>query len=95
MRLTYTPAAQADLNDIYEYTFDNWGIEQAESYILDIHATCGALAKGLKKGRDASDIRDGYRKQNTGSHVAFYKHTDDGLVIIRILHNSRDFERHL
>lgn len=56
-RLIYTPAAQADLNDIYEYSFDNWGIEQAESYILDIHRLFGELAKGLKKGRDAGDKR--------------------------------------
>jgi toxin ParE1/3/4 len=93
-RLTFSPAALIDLDAIYDYTYENWGTDQAEIYIMGIHKTCMDLATGDKKGRDASDIRVGYRKQLAGSHLAFYKQTDDELTIIRILHESRDFTRH-
>lgn len=94
-RLTFSPAALADLEHIYDYTYENWGIEQAETYILGLSKACEQLASGKKSGRDASDIRSGYRKQKYGSHLAFYKHDDTALVIVRILHESRDFKRHV
>jgi len=94
-RLTFSPAALVDIEDIYDYSRENWGIEQAEIYILGLSKICEQLASGEKPGRNASDVRDGYRKQKFGSHLAFYKHTDNELVIIRILHESRDFVRHV
>lgn len=31
-----SPAAQADVDGIWDYTAENWGVDQAESYIADI-----------------------------------------------------------
>jgi hypothetical protein len=44
-------------------------------------------------GRDCSHIRDGYRKYASGSHVLFYRLADDGVDIVRILHERMDFGR--
>lgn len=46
-------------------------------------------------GQDCSDIRDGYWKILSGSHVLFYCLIDDGIDVVRILHERMDFERHI
>ncbi|HBD11441.1 MAG TPA: plasmid stabilization protein ParE, partial [Porticoccaceae bacterium] len=47
-------------------------------------------------GRDAEDIKPGYRKFSQGSHIIFYRAgTESKIVVIRILHNSMDVDQHL
>ena len=41
-----SPAAQADLSEIWDYTARHWGEAQAERYTRDIQATCEALSGG-------------------------------------------------
>lgn len=90
-----TPAAQADLERIWEYTVANWGAAQAEGYIRSIQTACEGLIFGTTASRSAEDIRTGYRKAAVGSHVMFFKQSKDSVVIVRILHQRMDIERHL
>ncbi|WP_239511281.1 type II toxin-antitoxin system RelE/ParE family toxin [Burkholderia sp. JP2-270] len=53
-----------------------------------------ALARGKKAGRTCI-VRDGYFRYAAGSHVVFYRETDDALDVIRALHQRMDIERHL
>jgi toxin ParE1/3/4 len=76
------------------YTFENWSLEQAESYVSEMIAACEGLAKGIKVGRPV-DVRDGYLKYAVGSHVLFYRTTSRTIEIIRILHQRMDVNRHL
>ena len=86
-----SPAARADLDSIWEYTAETWGLDQAERYIFDIRTACEALASGRKKGRSAEDIRTGYRKLAVGSHLLFFRVTGEGVIdVIRILHQRMD-----
>ena len=94
-RLQFTPAAQADLDQIWEYSVERWGKVQAVRYVRDLQATCKALAEGRQSGRSAEDIRHGYRKAACGGHILFYRLTDEALVAVRILHQRMDVERHL
>lgn len=66
-----SPAARADLDDIWNYTARHWGEEQAERYLLSIRDACAALAEGRRRGLSADAIRAGYRKHAVGSHVLF------------------------
>jgi hypothetical protein len=53
------------------------------------------LAVNPLKGKDCSEIRIGYRKLNTGSHVIFYRQTHiDMIEIVRVLHGHMDIETH-
>ena len=91
-----SPAAQADLGDIWDYSARNWGEEQADRYILGIRAACEALADGSKEGRAIDDIRPGYSKLAVASHFLFYRVTDTGLIdITRILHQRMDIASRL
>lgn len=89
------PAAQTDLESIWDYTVAHWGVAQAERYTRDIQAACEALSKGELVSRSADDIREGYRKVTVGSHVVFFRVRSDVVEIIRILHRSMDVGRHL
>jgi toxin ParE1/3/4 len=85
-----SPAAKADLGDIWDYTARHWGEYQADRYVLGIRDACEALATGRRKGIAIDDIRAGYRKLAVGSHFLFYRLTDAGLVVVRILHQRMD-----
>lgn len=52
------------------------------------------LAANPSRGRSAARIRPGYRRQNAGAHVIFYRSLDDGILVARILHQRMDFESH-
>lgn len=92
--LTFTPAAISDLDKIWDYTAEHWGIDQAERYTDDIHTACYELSEGIKVGRSAN-ILDNYLKYSIGRHLVFFRKFETGIEIIRILHQSMDFERHL
>jgi len=86
-----SPAAQADLEDIWNYSVCTWGEDRADRYILGIRDGCGALANGRKDGQSIEAIRPGYRKLAVGSHVLFFRLTDAGQIeVIRILHSKMD-----
>lgn len=90
-----SPLAEADLEDIWVYTFKTWSIDQADSYHADIVAAFEALASGRRQGRRA-DIREGYFKLLVGSHVIYFRiAADDAIEVIRVLHQRMDTERHL
>ena len=91
----FSPAAQADLEEIWDYTVRHWGVAQAERYTRDIQAACEAVSAGILVGRSAEDIRAGYRKIVVGSHVAYFRERSGTLEIIRILHRRMDVARHI
>lgn len=89
-----SPLAEADLEEIWLYTYRNWSLEQADRYHNDIVAAFVDLAAGRTEGRPV-DIRQGYRKQAVGAHVIFYRPSGTGIEVIRILHKRMDVNRHL
>jgi toxin ParE1/3/4 len=93
-QLTYTVQATHDLDEIWEYTFANWGLDQAERYVRDLRAVCLALALGKKLGR-ATSVRRNYRSCICGAHIIWYRDLPDQIDVIRILHSAQDVERHL
>ena len=95
-----SPLALADLSDIWDYSYSNWGAVQADAYVLAIHAACEELAKTLAKGRaggqSAEHIRAGYRKHLVGSHVIFFRcQPRDSVEVVRILNQRMDVPAHL
>lgn len=94
-RYALSPAAQGDLEIIWDYSLRHWGEAQAETYTRSIQAACEALAKDTLVRRSAEAIRAGYRKVAVGSHVMFFRIQEDVVEIMRILHQSMDVDRHL
>jgi len=95
-QLLFSPAALDDLDGIYDYTFETWGLDQAEYYVRELHETCHDLASGNIKGRNVDFIRRGYFKKPYESHFVFYKYPNPKtLEVIRILHQQMNIEAHL
>jgi len=46
-------------------------------------------------GRPCPEVRAGYFKYRSGSHFLFYRLIFNGIDVVRILHQSMDFPRHL
>lgn len=93
-RVSYSPAAVADINDIWDCTAENWGVDQADRYTDRIRDSCNGPADGKRIG-SLVDIRDGYLKYAVGRHFGFFVKDGDGIAVIRVLHQSMDVEKHL
>ena len=91
-----TVAARRDLIDIGRFTVEKWGKRQRDKYLRQLDDAFTLLAGQPDIGRVAENIKPGYKKFNHGSHVIFYRTgTESRIVVIRILHNRMDVNRHL
>lgn len=85
--------AEADLGDIFDYTSEQFGIDQAASYLSELEAQLIQLTTNPKLGRERKEIRAGLRSIACNSHVIFYRIRTDHIRIVRILHGSRDLPK--
>ena len=90
-----TQAATHDLESIWLYTFEQWGIDQAHQYTDDLTAAFNHLAQNPLLGTSCDDIRKGYRRRLVGRHFVYFRVTDNGIAVIRVLHDRVDAPRHL
>lgn len=89
-----SPLAEADLEDIWLYTFRQWSQEQADEYYGSIVLAIAGLASGRNVGQ-RTDVREGYWKYKVGKHVIYFRSSDSYLDVIRILHGRMDVGLHL
>ena len=93
--IEFTPKARHDIEDIWDYSLERFGFDRAETYLREIQRAAETVAEDPRRGVVCDSIRSGYRKFSVGSHVLFYRVPDERIVIVRILHQRMDFERHL
>ena len=89
-----SPAAQADLNDIYDFSVSQWGNAQAARYADLIDSACAALAEAPHLAQNCDPIRQGYRRRGVGRHMIYFRITPYGIAVIRILHQHMDAARY-
>jgi len=92
---TLRPKTLADLESIWDYTVETWGEEQAERYLRLINQSFHKIADNPGLGRPCDAIRKGYRRLGVGRHMVFYRAGDNGIDVVRILHERMDVNRHL
>lgn len=86
-----TPRAAADLDEIANYTMDEWGPAQMGAYLRSLNKRFEWLAQNPLAGRERNDVNPGYRSFPEGSHIIFYIVSDEYVDIIGIPHKSMDF----
>ena len=90
--IRYRPAAEADFEDIADYTIERWGTKQARSYLSGLRADIESLAQFAMRFPEHESSGLDLRKMTSGHHLIFYL-IDDGIVeIIRILHERMDVD---
>jgi toxin ParE1/3/4 len=87
--------ASADVDDMYEYTIVNFGIEQARTYLHGLRHCFKALAENPLQGRTADELASELRRYEYQSHVVFYREMEQYTLIVRVLHKRMDFALHV
>jgi toxin ParE1/3/4 len=88
--------ADADLVEIYQFSYDNFGESRADAYLLGLEEKFNIIATNKDAGRSISHIRQGYFRYDYTRHSIFYKYENSKTVlIVRVLHNSMEHENHL
>lgn len=80
-------AAEADLIDIFRYTFENFGLRQAERYLRDLGAVFEMLGEFPEMGRPFEGVS---RSFIHGPHIVIYRIKGEAVIIGRVLHGARD-----
>ncbi len=87
--------AEKDLEDIFDYSVDKFGVDLAVFYVGGFEDTFEHLCRNPKSGKERTEIRDGLRSIVKESHVVFYRILKSKIRIVRILHLSRDVTKFL
>lgn len=87
--------AEQDITDIYLYSYQEFGEAKAESYYQALLEHFENLARNPAMGRDFSFIKAHTRRSNCISHAIYYQIVEKDVLILRVLHQSRDPAQHL
>ena len=87
-----TNKAVEDLDSIWLYTLETWSEDQADFYYRELVKACQDIAdRPTYLDKEYDEIMPGLFIYK---HLIFYLLVDDGVEIIRILHERMDFGRH-
>lgn len=86
-------AADRDLDDIYTYTFREFGALQADAYFESLEECLTTLGDNPLLGVDAGNLRVGHRRFVHQRHTIYYKKSKSGVRVIRILGPGMSIER--
>lgn len=89
------PQAEADIENIADYTIERWGREQAESYVAALRADIASLGEFAERYPIHEQTGLGLRRMGSGHHLVFYLIGKDAVEVVRILHERRDPTREL
>lgn len=82
----FSKLARLDLMEIGDYTVDQWGVDQALRYLDSLERCFALIAANPEIGRRCDRVLKGYRRIEHEMHVVFYRMDNEGLLIVRILH---------
>ena len=85
-----TVQAVEDLQGIYDYTLQEYGIKQAAMYLTQLKEGMIILSENMKLGIVPNEIRKGLRSFTKDKHVIFYRIVKKRIRIVRVLHGNMD-----
>ncbi|MUH72529.1 type II toxin-antitoxin system RelE/ParE family toxin [Psychrosphaera haliotis] len=87
--------ASKDLANIFQYTYRNFNLAQAESYLLELEECFKMLAHEPNLAHKADDVRKGYFRFLHRKHAVYFKSRSNDIFVVRILHQQMKYELHL
>ncbi len=87
--ITITQDAEQDIEDLWIYGYWKFGREQADHYSHRLYSTFYKLAEH-PIGRKRADLAQALSSFPSGQHIIFYRIAGDELIIVRVLHHSRE-----
>lgn len=88
--------AEQDLDDIATYTTQTFGASKARAYKAALIQSAEIAASFPLIGRTYTTKKgSAFQMYSVGRHAIFYRPSDTGIYIVRVLHLTMDFDRHL
>jgi toxin ParE1/3/4 len=94
-RLRLSAEARADLTEIEEYGAERFGDEAAAAYLRGFNKVSAQLRRYPLSAMARDDYGDGVRCLTHGSHRIVYIFDGEEVLIVRILHHTRDVRKAL
>ena len=92
----FTKAALTDLNEIWNYTYDNWNESQADKYYSSLIYTCKSIANNPDLSKKYTIISPKLYGLKSNRHIIFYRKMSNNYIeITRILHENMDIKSRL
>ena len=87
-----SPAAQADLEEIWLYSAETWSVDQAERYMDLLEEAFERLRAMPGIARERLEFTPPVRIHPAASHLIIYRIEADHLAILRILGGRQDWQ---
>lgn len=84
-RYRLSEAADADLESLYEWGIDRFGVNAADRYYDGLIARLGEIADTPQLWPEVDHIRAGYRRSVYVAHAIYYRVEASGVMIMRVL----------
>ena len=81
LKLKLKPEALNDIEGIYEFTFANWGIRQAEKYQDELFEWMSRIIDNPQIGSVYYFSTGNYRKTQINKHLIFYRIEDNEEIL--------------
>ena len=93
--IRYSPSARNDLGDIAEYLEREASAKIAKAILSRIRRHVKTLERDALRYRERRELGEGRRAHLIGPDIAFYRGDSEAVLILRILHASRDIKSKL
>jgi toxin ParE1/3/4 len=90
-RVVWAPKAKQDLHEVWKYYARVASPEIADKLLRDISVAGDKLAFQALTWRARDDVMPGLRSVLVHPYVIFYRVTDKGAEIARVIHGRRNF----
>lgn len=89
-----SPLAEADLDRIYDYTYDQWGVEQFQVYRKALNRALEKICQdpSLPGSQSRDDLSPGCRVFRVERHYLVYRIQGQLIEVGRVLHERMNFE---
>lgn len=95
-KVIFRQKAINDLNNIWNYTFEKWSENQADTYYETIKFACKEIGANPNIGLEYPAVSTNLLGLKTGRHIIFYQLiSGNEIEIIRILHERMDLKNRL
>ncbi len=94
-RYQFTEKAERDLEGIIDYTTQQWGVSQADTYLDGLETRAQLLADNPDLGTKREALSEGLLSFPFESHILYYMKQPYGITIVRVIHQNMDPLKHL
>lgn len=86
----FRPEADADIEDIADYTIDQWGKVQARKYVAELRQAIEALGGTAERHPLSDQPFPGLRRMRSRHHLVYYLCDESHVDVLRVLHERMD-----